>query len=84
MTIEPIEDSISQIEALAQNYALGQAAIEELAQLKPLFAWAVSCLPRQQLKLSLSEQARLGEFDFQFKAESSGAIVFRSVKTSGN
>ena len=59
----------------------GQAAVAELAQLKPLFAWAVSCLPGKQLKISLSEQTRLGELDLQFKAESSGTIVFRAVKS---
>jgi hypothetical protein len=65
----------------AQNYALGQAAIEELKLLKPVLALAISKLPKQQLKLSLSEQATIGELALQMKhEEKSGAILFRAVK----
>ena len=82
MTIEPIEDNISQIEALAQNYALGQAAIAELELLKPILALAISKLPKQQLKLTLTEQSNLSDLDLQMKQEEkSGAIVFRAVKS---
>ena len=83
MTIEPIEDNISQIERLAENYALGQAAIEELAMLKPILALALYNLPKQQLKVTLTDQANLGKLDLQMKAETSGALVFRAVR-SGN
>lgn len=70
-----------QLTIFAENYAAGQAAIEELAMLKPILALAISKLPKKQLKLGLFEQAAAKiDWDLQFKAESSGAIVFRAVK----
>jgi hypothetical protein len=80
---EPIRpwDSTGQLEVFAQNYAAGQAAIEELALLKPILALAISRAPKQQLKISLTDQARLSDWDIQMKQESkSGAIIFRAVK----
>jgi hypothetical protein len=80
---EPIRpwDSTGQIEQLATRYAEGQAAIEELKLLKPVLALAISKLPKQQLKLSLREQATIGELALQMKhEEKSGAILFRAVK----
>lgn len=76
-------DPEGQIEQLAIRYAEGQAAIEELALLKPILAFAISKLSndKKQLKLSLTDQANLGEWDLQMKQESkSGAILFRAVK----
>lgn len=67
-------------EQLQRNLIMGQAAIEELELLKPILALAISKLPKQQLKLSLTDQSNLGDLDLQMKQESSGAIVFRSVK----
>ena len=70
------------LESFAHNYALGQEAIEELARLKPVLAFAISKLPKQQIKVSLSDFATLHELDLQMKMESkSGAVVFRSVKS---
>lgn len=64
-----------------QNYIAGQAAVEELALLKPILALAISKLPKKQLKLSLTDQTKLDEWDLQMKKESlSGAVVFRAVK----
>lgn len=88
MTVQPIETddidlkSHSQLEAFAHNYALGQAAIEELEKLKPILALAISKLPKQQLKVSLTDMAEFGTIDMQMKMESkSGAILFRAVQT---
>lgn len=83
VNIDPalLEPSPTSWETLAQNYAAGQAAIEELALLKPILALAISKLDKQQLKLSLTDQANLGDLDLQMKQESkSGAIVFRAVR----
>lgn len=78
------DDGPTQLEVFAENYAAGQAAIEELALLKPILALAISKLSndKKQLKLSLSDQLKLGtEWDLQMKREEkSGALVFRSVK----
>jgi hypothetical protein len=70
------------LKSFAENYALGQEAIAELALLKPVLAYAISKLDRKQLKVSLSEQGSLvNDWDLQMKQEpKSGAIVFRSVK----
>jgi hypothetical protein len=58
-----------------------QEALKELALLKPVLAQAISKLPKQQLKLSLKEQATIGELALQMKhEEKSGAILFRAVK----
>jgi hypothetical protein len=58
-----------------------QEALKELALLKPVLALAISKLPKQQLKLSLTEQATIGELALQMKhEEKSGAILFRAVK----
>lgn len=66
---------------LKRDLIEGQAAIEELALLKPILALAINKLPTQQLKLSLTDQAHLGELDLQMKQESkSGAIWLRAVK----
>lgn len=84
MTLQPEEDNNwDQIETLAHNYAAGQAALQELAILKPVLALAISKLPKQQLKLSLTDQAKLDkpELELQMKQESkSGALLFRVVK----
>lgn len=59
----------------------GQAAIAELEIAKGVLAFAISKLPKQQLKLSLKEQTTLHELALQQKLESkSGAILFRAVK----
>lgn len=69
------------MEAFAANYALGREALEELRVLKPVLALAISKLPKKQLKLSLTDQAKLDELEVQFKQEEkSGALVFRAVK----
>lgn len=79
--IPPEEDGPSQLEVFAQNYAAGQAAIEELELLKPVLAYAISKLDRKQLKVSLSEQGALvNDWALQMKQEKNGAIVFRAVK----
>lgn len=70
------------LEELTRQYAEGQAAIQELALLKPLLAHIIATLPKQQVKLSLSDQTKLGEFALQAKREEkSGSILFRAVKS---
>jgi hypothetical protein len=73
-----VPQSIQELEQIAIE---GQAALAELSVLKPVLALAISKLPKQQLKLSLEQQAKMDELEVQMKQESkSGAIVFRAVK----
>ena len=77
-------DDFYRMEEFAKAYAEGQAAIAELEVAKQVLALAISKLPKQQLKLSVTEQTKLHELALQQKLESqSGAIVFRAVR-SGN
>jgi hypothetical protein len=72
---------INSMQELQEALIEGQAAIEELNTLKPVLALAISKLPKQQLKISLSEQAKLNELGLQMKREEkSGAVLLRSVK----
>lgn len=72
---------VSELEEVKEALAVGVAAINELKLLKPILALAISRAPKQQLKLSLTDQTRLSDWDIQAKQESkSGAIVFRAVK----
>lgn len=72
----------SAIEQLARDYLEAKADQEELEKvLRPILALAISRLPQKQLKVSLADQAKLGELDLQMKVESkSGAVWFRAVK----
>ena len=71
----------SGIEELTRQFAEGQAAIQELALLKPTLALALSKLPKKQIKLSLTDQTTLGDYELQAKREEkSGAILLRAVK----
>lgn len=68
-------------EKLQQDYIAGQRAIEELEVAKQVLAFAISKLPKQQLKLTVTEQTKLHELGLQQKLETkSGAILFRAVK----
>jgi hypothetical protein len=81
MGIEVSEPELSTLAQINKALVQGQAAIEELALLKPILALAISKLPKQQLKLSLTDQTRLSDLDLQVKKEEkSGAILLRAVK----
>jgi hypothetical protein len=88
VTVQPFEtDDVypdatgSAVEQLAQDYAEAKADQAELESLRPVLALAISKLPRQTLKVSLSDRAKFGELALQMKVESkSGAILFRAVK----
>lgn len=86
MTIQPIENdnlSPSQLEEFFGDYVQAKADQAELETAKQVLAFAISKLERKQLKVSLTDQAKLGtEWALQMKKESqSGAIVFRAVKS---
>lgn len=69
-----------QFQKLQRQLIEGAAAIEELEVAKAILAFAIDKLPKKQLKITLSEQARLSELVLQQKQENSGAILFRAVK----
>lgn len=72
---------VADLDAMKETLAIAVAAHQELALLKPVLAFAISKLPKQQLKLTLTEQATIGELALQMKHEGkSGAILFRAVK----
>lgn len=85
MTIQPTEHdnlSPSQMEKFFQDYIQAKADQAELETARQVLALALSKLDKKQLKITLSDQARLGtEWDLQMKRESqSGSVLFRAVK----
>mgnify|MGYP003574934858 CR=1 FL=1 len=81
-TIPPEDTALGDsMQQLINDFAEGQAAIQELALLKPTLALALSKLPKQQLKLSLTDQTSLGDYELQAKREQNGSIVLRAVKS---
>lgn len=82
---EPIRpwDSEGRLEQFAQDYAQAKADQAELETAKQVLALALSKLDRKQLKISLTDQAKLGtEWAVQMKREEkSGAVLFRAVKS---
>lgn len=78
--IEEDQDEHEYLKRLGNALATGQAAIEELNLLKPIFALALSKLPKKQLHVTLEQQATLGEqFAMQAKSDGNGGIILRSV-----
>lgn len=63
---------------IAEALSQGQAAVQELALLKPTLALAISKLPRKQIRID--NHAEFGEWELQVKKEASGAIIIRAVK----
>lgn len=71
------------IEELLTDYQQAKADQAELENAKHVLALAISRLPKQQLKVSLTDMAHFGELDLQMKRESkSGAILFRTSKAT--
>jgi hypothetical protein len=78
--VKPVREDFTQLEELGKALANGQAAIEELNLLKPVFALALSKLEKRQLHVRLEELATLGEkFTMQAKSDGKGGIILRSV-----
>jgi hypothetical protein len=75
-------DTDSGIEALALDYANAKADQAELDVLRAYFLLALSKMPDQTMRVSLSEQAQLGELPLQLqaKADKSGAVYIRAVE----
>jgi hypothetical protein len=72
------EDLEAGFQKIAEALSQGQAAVQELALLKPALALAISKLPLKQLKIdSFSE---FGEWELQMKKDNNGAIYIRAVK----
>lgn len=75
---EVVPELRGNFQRLAEALEQGQAAIEELALLKPTLALAISKLPKSQIKVD--QHAELGAWKLEAKSESNGAIVLRAVK----
>lgn len=59
----------------------GKAAKDELAVLKPAFAYALSKLERKQLRIRAEDMEHIGEtYTLQAKSDGQGGIILRSVK----
>ena len=76
------ENAPSNLEQFFQDYAQAKSDQAELETAKQVLALALSKLDKKQLKVSLTDQAKLGtEWALQMKQESlSGSILFRAVK----
>ena len=73
------EELSAESHALLEALTEGQAAIQELALLKPTLALAISKLEKKQIKVG--PHSELGQWALQAKQEQDGmAIVFRAVK----
>lgn len=80
-------DNNGQLEKFFLDYTQAKADQAELETAKQVLAFAISKLSndQKQLKLTLTDQAKLGEWALQMKKESqSGAILFRAVKSVDN
>lgn len=66
---------------IVRNLHEGKAAKDELAILKPAFAYALSKLERKQLRVRAEDMEHIGEtYTLQAKSDGQGGIVLRSVK----
>lgn len=75
---EPNEDRINQI---IQGLAEGKSAKDELAVLKPVLAFALSKLPKKQLRVRAEEMDTLADtYLMQSKSDGNGGVILRSVK----
>lgn len=74
-------DTDSAIEALALDYANAKADQAELDVLRGYFLLALSKMPDQTMRVSLTEQAHLGDLPLrlQAKADDGGAVYIRAV-----
>lgn len=78
--VAPTREDFTHLEDLGKALANGQAAIEELNLLKPIFALALSKLPKRSLHVRLEDQATLGErFAMEAKSDGKGGIHLRAV-----
>jgi hypothetical protein len=74
----PNEDRVNEI---IQQLSEGRSAKEELAILKPVLAFALSKLPRKQLRVRAEDMDTIGEeYLMQSKSDGQGGIILRSVK----
>jgi hypothetical protein len=75
---EPNEDRVNEI---LQRITEGEDAKRELAILKPTLAYALSKLPKKQLRVRAEEMETLADtFTMQAKSDGQGGIILRSVK----
>lgn len=74
----PNEDRINQI---VQSLAEGKSAKDELAVLKPVLAFALSKLPKKQLRVRAEDMDTMADtYSMQSKSDGAGGIILRSVK----
>jgi hypothetical protein len=74
----PTEDKVSDI---LRKITEGEDAKRELAILKPTLAYALSKLPKKQLRIRAEEMDTIGDtFTMQAKSDGNGGIILRSVK----
>lgn len=77
----PDEQPNPVLEDIVRNLHEGKAAKDELAVLKPAFAYALSKLERKQLRIRQEDMEHIGEtYTLQAKIDGQGGIVLRSVK----
>lgn len=76
-----LNDGGSSIEQLAADYAQAKHDQAELDVLRQYFLLALSKMPDQTMRVSLTEQAQLGELPLQLqaKADDGGAVYIRAV-----
>lgn len=68
------------IDDIVRQMAEGKAAKDELAVLKPVLAFALSRLPKRQLRVRADEMDTLASrFQMQSKSDGQGGIILRSV-----
>lgn len=88
MTVQFTNDFItpdpegSPIEQLAADYAQAKADQAELDLLRQYFLLALTKMPDQTMRVSLTEQAQLGALpiELQARADDNGAVYFRAVE----
>lgn len=69
------------VEDIVKGLHEGKAAQDELAVLKPAFAYALSKLERKQLRIRQEDMQQIGEtYALQAKSDGAGGIILRSVK----
>jgi hypothetical protein len=74
----PTEEKVNEV---LRRITEGEDAKRELAVLKPALAYALSKLPKKQLRLRADDMETLGErFAMQSKSDGQGGIILRSVK----
>lgn len=76
---KPVEDF--GVEDIVRGLHEGKAAQDELAVLKPAFAYALSKLERKQLRIRREDMELIGQtYALQAKSDGQGGIILRSVK----